>query len=324
MAAFQNSTDHLATYMVARDAAGLWQLTTIIKATFTWDRDGRLVAVPPLPLPAGAADPVEGGPQRPRVDIILSGEVRTARPVEQRVAVLAVGSRLRKEVRVFGERRWIPLAGGDLAPSRALPATHAAIAWTSSFGGTDADDPTCIERRNPVGSGIARTARSLEGRSAPRFEAPAIPVTSWQQRPGPAPIGFGAIQAHWEPRIAFAGTYDERWRETRWPLLPLDFDPVFFNAAPVDQQLDDYRAGEMVTLTQMTGALEDGFRLPELEVPVTVFTTQDRVDCRARIDTVVIEPGARRVSVIARAGAPLRPTAAGLRRIIVGAPGERA
>ena len=43
---------------------------------------------------------------------------------------------------------------------------------------------------------------------------------------------FGPVGRHWEPRVRYAGTYDDRWTEDRMPLLPKDFDDRFHNAAP--------------------------------------------------------------------------------------------
>lgn len=51
------------------------------------------------------------------------------------------------------------------------------------------------------------------------------------------PAGFGVIARHWAPRIALSGTYDNTWINTRWPLLPKDFDERFWNCAPQDQQI---------------------------------------------------------------------------------------
>src|SRR4029079_3507430 len=61
------------------------------------------------------------------------------------------------------------------------------------------------------------------------------PFTRWPIRA--AEGGWAAIPAHWSQRARFAGTYDDAWRESRWPLPPEDFDPRFFNVAPIDQQL---------------------------------------------------------------------------------------
>ena len=41
----------------------------------------------------------------------------------------------------------------------------------------------------------------------------------------------------WQPRLAKAGTYDQRWLDTRHPGLPKDFDFSYWNGAPEDQQI---------------------------------------------------------------------------------------
>ena len=35
----------------------------------------------------------------------------------------------------------------------------------------------------------------------------------------PAPVGFGPLAPHWQPRCDFAGTYDQAWQQDRYPVL---------------------------------------------------------------------------------------------------------
>lgn len=51
------------------------------------------------------------------------------------------------------------------------------------------------------------------------------------------PAGFGFMGQSWQPRLAKAGTYDQRWLDTRHPGLPKDFDFSYWNGAPEDQQI---------------------------------------------------------------------------------------
>ncbi|MBN3752380.1 DUF2169 domain-containing protein [Paraburkholderia sp. Tr-20389] len=55
---------------------------------------------------------------------------------------------------------------------------------------------------------------------------------------GESPAGFGAVGRSWVPRLQMAGTYDAKWQNERWPLLPDDFDFGYWNCAPRDQQID--------------------------------------------------------------------------------------
>ena len=59
----------------------------------------------------------------------------------------------------------------------------------------------------------------------PNIELPEKLVQSKGDRPPPA--GTFAISPAWRARQKLAGTYDARWRKTRWPWFPEDFDPSF-------------------------------------------------------------------------------------------------
>lgn len=36
----------------------------------------------------------------------------------------------------------------------------------------------------------------------------------------------------WQPRLRYAGTYDQHWMDERLPFLPEDFDLRYFQSAP--------------------------------------------------------------------------------------------
>ena len=75
-------------------------------------------------------------------------------------------------------------------------------------------------------------------------------------------VGLGAVGRWWQPRLALAGTYDDSWKQTRWPGLPEDFDFGYWNCAPEDQQIDYPGGGERVVLAGLHPNGEVRFRLP--------------------------------------------------------------
>ena len=323
-----NLTGFAVGYLAGKDHLGATQVVCVVKATYGWDDRG-LVTPAKEPDPVGEADVYAGEPDvsgllqasdlcppKPRLDVLLAGEIVFAAPTVQVDVTLEVGRRLRKTVRVFGERSWYPGFRQDLAPSRPKPIAGIAIAWEKSSGGSDPKDPASVERRNPVGAGLRRRPEDLLGYPVASFEDPASPLRSPQDRP--APQGFGPIAPHWLPRAKLAGTFDERWEKERRPLLPEDFNPAFFNVAPADQQLDGFVAGEEVRLTAMTPAGRDRFLLPDLNVPVTFVSDKVVTETAAEVDTIVIAPAARRFSLVARASFSPRPTVLSLRQIVVG------
>jgi hypothetical protein len=321
-----NLTALPAALSVGRNAHAQMQVTIAVKATFTWGKRGDPIAAEPLPLveqdlfvgdPAtsGIAAPGEVGSPKPMVDVVLKGAVVFRTPIVEIDVSLALGDRLRKVVRVFGDRVWLPTASG-VAPSRARPVDRVPILWERSFGGTDPTNPGLFEPRNPVGSGMARSPRTLDGRPAPSFEDPRLRIASFKDRP--APCGFGAIAPHWQPRVRLAGTYDDAWQKQRCPLLPVDFNPGYFNVAPADQQMAAYVVGEEVRLDGMTVAGQDVFTLPAVRVPIAFRSRSDFFETYTLPDTVVIEPAERRFSVVARATYTPLPNMLALHQVLVG------
>lgn len=323
-----NLTPHAIGELVARDAAGAPIYVVIIKATFSFGAvSGRLEPIAPQPiadLDRYAGDPVVSGLlaagdiglPKPRVDVLLSGALQFPAPVTEAVVRLEIGRRVDKRVKIFGDRFWLPGVAAALTASRPRPVSELPIAWERAAGGADPGDPRLTDRRNPSGRTTGKTARDFHSRPLPNFEDPEDPTSSWKSRP--APCGFGPVAPHWEPRARLAGTYDDRWRVERAPLLPEDFNPAFLNCAPLDQQLPDYLVGEEVRLTGLTAGGRARFLLPALAPPVT-FVTRDRIEeTRPRVDTIIIEPAAARVSLIARSFCAPRPSAIAVREIFVG------
>ncbi|MBR7520590.1 MULTISPECIES: DUF2169 family type VI secretion system accessory protein [Pseudomonas] len=66
------------------------------------------------------------------------------------------------------------------------------------------------------------------------------------------PAGFGVVGRAWAPRLTLAGTYDDEWRDTRWPGLPADFEFGYWNCAPADQQTAFLKPGVQIELFNLT------------------------------------------------------------------------
>jgi hypothetical protein len=329
-----NLTPHAVAELPVRGPDGDPLYVVIVKATFSFADPGALAPIEPVPIvkadeyaddPAasGIICPGDIGLPKPRVDVVLTGSFRFRAPTGEALVRLEVGQRVNKEMRVFGDRFWLPGLTYGLTASRPRPMTELPIEWERSSGGAAPKESEPADRQNPAGRPGGLAARDLKGKPLPNFESRKEPITSWKTRP--APQGFGAIAPHWAPRADLAGTYDDRWRERRAPLLPKDFDPAFLNFAPPDQQLPAYTPGEQVRLTGMTPHQRIAFSLPELSVPI-MFVTRDVLEnTTARVDTIIIEPAVERVSLIARATCSPRPNALAIREIFVGqlTPGRR-
>ncbi len=124
----------------------------------------------------------------------------------------------------------------------------------------------------------------------------------------PEPAGFGPLDVTSPERRAKAGTYDDAWLENRSPDPPLDFDPAFFNTAPLDQQRDEpFEDGEPFILENMhpdEPVLEG--RLPRLRARIFVNLRGGELrEVPMRLETVQLFPEARHMLVLFRGMTPV-------------------
>lgn len=142
-----------------------------------------------------------------RCEVILLAAAHASRaPVDRMSVALAVGD-VRRELVVFGDRRWVG-SGSGAEPSRPAPFVRMPLVWERAFGGTatvlvDDESPLdLMDPRNPLGRGfdVRKPAEDLcrewkappgfpvieSARALPNVENPAALVTRWEDAPEPA------------------------------------------------------------------------------------------------------------------------------------------
>ena len=120
-------------------------------------------------------------------------------------------------------------------------------------------------------------------------------------------MSFGVIARSWEPRYKLAGTYDQNWIDNVFPFPPADFNNAYYQAAPIDQQINFLQGNEVVELTNLTPQGRTVFRLPKKQIPVTFFFKKGgKEEKQAVADTLVIEPDLQRFTITWRVNLPLR------------------
>lgn len=301
MLQIKNTSPFAVALVPGLDKAGVDLATVVIKGTFTIDGTARSLSVAAEQRPIAYGDELHGdpatssvryaseiSPAKPGTDLVLLGHAYSPRRSASMVDVAFVVGDLRKVVRVIGERRW---SRGLLRWRLSDPAPFERIAlrYEEAFGGPA--DP-----RNPVGTGFhgGRSAADLEGLRAPSLEDPSSLLESIEDHP--VPTGFGFIGRSWLPRVTYAGTYDERWREERCPLLPADFDERFFYAAHPDLVTCSHlRGGEAVSIVNASLHGPVQFDVPRRQIEVSVRILGETQRRAPALDTLVIEPDERRV-----------------------------
>jgi hypothetical protein len=239
-------------------------------------------------------------------DVAVIGDaVAAAGPVRQLLVEIQIGA-LRRQLAVIGDRRWLPRNGG-LHMSDPQPFDRIPLIFERAFGGWDRR-PAAVEKhgfepRNPIGRGYYSTGMMDPDLPLwlPNIEDPRHLIERVEDRPEPAGCGFTLPQ--WQPRARLAGTYDDAWSEQRSPLLPLDFDRRFFNAATSALIAPEYLTGdEPVRVRNMTPTGDLTFQLPGMTPPIC------EIHCRNRpaeylptcLDTVIIDVVSMQVLLIWR------------------------
>jgi len=194
-----------------------------------------------VPAQLGSKSIIDQGVPKPRGEFLVTGscfaprgQLRPASQVHVRVG------EKEKTLNIFGDRFWKNGLITDPEPFVEMP-----VVWANAYGGPDYAE-------NPLGKGMGRVPMpdGSEAVPLPNIELPQQQIGSPSQKVDPA--GFGPLDLMWPQRAKKNGTYDEKWKNQRWPFYPDDMNYEFFNAAMEDQYMDGYfKGGESVEIKNM-------------------------------------------------------------------------
>jgi len=294
--------------LVSSDGSQVW--VVVVKGTYLIQESGSLdphaqqepVCLTPLysgePGKSSLLRDGEAVVEHPGTDVTVLGTAHAPNdePVFALDASVRVGT-VKKTIRVFGQRFWHRGTFG-VTISAPDPFVTQPINYEAAYGGIDVRSGT-RESRNPIGVGFASSVDDLIGKPLPNIEEPAHLITRWNDRPAPA--GFGPIPPMWAPRIDYAGTFDDRWRNSKMPLLPDDYDSRHARAAHPDLVTEaPLRGGEEAVLENMTPVSPVQFRLPLVYLIVTTYTVTGTLRQQVQLDRVIIESDSRKLILVWR------------------------
>lgn len=317
MWAVDNQTGFAADRCFVRDIDGAEIWLVGVRATFDIHPDGKITPSkeqePVCLFPEYLGEPGKSSLRcdldLPRTklgtDVLLNGSAYAPDGVATQTVdvTLRVGP-IDKSLVVYGVRTWKRDLLGTTT-TEPQPFIRCPITYEKSFGGPYQESLSRSQQKaslsNPVGSGFD----TKNGQPAPQIEQSGSVLSS-----AGAPVaGFGAIGPSWMPRRNFAGTYDEKWENTRQPLLPLDFDNRYFYSAPPDQQVPGYlKGGEAVELKNLTPSGHLSFRLPRLSFGFRTVIDGGTESHRANLITVLIEPDQMRLYMVWHTSLPCHHT----------------
>ncbi|MBE7446401.1 MAG: DUF2169 domain-containing protein [Planctomycetia bacterium] len=315
MATLKNKSDFQGDLIPAQGSDGRILLIALIKGTFDIE-SAEEIAKSSKQEPICYADEYFGeegkssirmgsdvAMRKPGTDVIMIGMVYAPnqQPVTKMLVTLQVGS-VTKSVMIFGNRIWNRMLG-SLYISKPEPFLKMPLKYEYAFGGVDTRHKNPAkhdwERRNPVGTGFY-AQKPENGLPLPNIEDPHNLIKNWSDRPVPA--GFGFIDRNWEQRAQYAGTYDEKWKNEQFPLLPEDFDDRAFQAAHPELICTPYLQGNEPV--KISGAVPEGvltFNLPDIAIGIAVHPNHGSPQRRiANLDTVIIRPDERKLNLVWR------------------------
>ena len=310
MLQIQNNTPFAADMNVFPNEHAIDTLYVLVRATFNIGKQWTLAdkQVPPMIADKYWTEPGESSLKygsdchtgKPCSDIIMLGHAHAPNNQETRQldVALTVGQ-VHKTIRVFGNRHWY---NGRITPPE--PFKTMAMVYEKAFGGEYIVNgiSTAVEERNPVGQGFSgqRKVDEMNGVPLPNLEDPNNLITDINQRPAPACFAISA--PHWQPRSAYAGTYDEAWQAQRAPFLPEDFDKRFFSMSHPDLVYPGFLiGGEQVEISNMHPCGTLKFALPHVKLNTVVFIAGETVQPVFNLETLLIEPNELKLSMVWRA-----------------------
>ena len=216
-----------------------------------WPQVMKLLPKPPV---------LDTGLPKPRAEVLAAGKCFAPDAVARQAAQVSVAvGNVRKTLDVFGDRQWRTSGGAAVGVGDPKPFTEMPLTWERAFGG--AGDP-----RNPKGMGMPPAAPGVAPIPLPNVQYHGQLMGSPQDRPEPA--SFLPWDVMHPVRQKKAGTYDDTWKNDRWPYYPDDLNPEFFLGSPPDQWSQDYfKGGEAIEIVNMHPTRQMvASRLPQFKV----------------------------------------------------------
>jgi len=308
---FANATPYVALDVPMLDRNGREVVVVIVKATFDArspenvklaDDPAEVRLVDVLRDPDAADDPRASARypsdvclEKRGTDVVIVGDAVAKKPV----ASVDVGVQVKDRtipVRVHGVREYFRYLF-EVAISAAVPFERMPIEWERAYGGAT-EDWTQVESRNPAGIGVAKSDGQLVGKLAPQIEHPSFPHKKAKDKH--PPVGLGPLLPHWSPRRERAGTFDDKWKATRMPLMPTDFDVRHNNVAHPSLVFDKPLApGDAASVLGMSHELF-AFKVPKVPLVLRARYDDRTEEARPSIDTLLLEPTRGRFEIVLR------------------------
>ncbi|WP_437335242.1 DUF2169 family type VI secretion system accessory protein [Sorangium sp. So ce394] len=186
--------------------------------------------------------PSDRVPYKPRADVMLVGHAYAPgkRPMRSMMVRVAVGD-IDKSIEVWCDRAF-RVRDGQLLEGQGF--TKMPLCWERAAGGPDTSNPVGVRFDAPP---------DMYGRvTVPNLQPPGMHVVNPSDTF--APVCFAPIGRSWPGRTSWLGHLAGKFPQPGWEERPLPegLDPVYFLAAPLDQQVEQIRPNEHIILENLS------------------------------------------------------------------------
>lgn len=306
-----NRTPYKAASAFTQDKTGGLVWMVAVKATFDYSLEHKELTVAEeqeevntidefgdTPFNSSPIKVCDFAPVKPKIDVLLDAEAFS--PKEAYVIELEVGCMvgpMKKKLRVVGNRVYGRTLG-IIYTSNTVPFNRKPIIYENAYGGWQQDEPdkpVLYDLRNPAGTGFFKKRKYAEDVSLPNIEYPGFPTRKNPKKNRVA--GFGPIAPHWSSRITYAGTVDPDSEQASWP--PPDVNPLFYQCAPEDQQLERVIGGEPVLLVHLhPDHQEIRFSLPSISIDFESTVNGKMFKQPGNLNTICLTPSKPRLTMV--------------------------
>lgn len=323
-----NPTPYPHFYYIARDKTGRRFGVCIMRGYYSFSDDGKVTLCNeqpgPILSPVHYGDPclssvrfeTDLAPAKPSGEAYIADATAVApdeKPSKKWGVSVTIGT-ASHSLTVTGPRRWVKRHRGDWQITNPDSCQSVDIRYELAYGGIwkggTAEEE--VFQENPVGVGFVGSCGSISECevAAPQIESSANPVEQIGRRYYPE--GFGAINRAWLPRRELAGTFDDKWKKDKWPLMPNDFSNSYYSCSPLPLQLPRerfFRGDEECRLNGFHARQPFIFKLPDASDYCMFFNSSisKAIAYRYNLDTVLIQINERKISLVWRVQVELRP-----------------
>ncbi|MEY4504325.1 MAG: hypothetical protein RL154_618, partial [Pseudomonadota bacterium] len=179
-------------------------------------------------------EPLDFCMPKQQAEFVAYGNAYSKLPTKAQEVGICVGN-VSKKLYVVGDRYYSKNALGAFSLSEPEEFSKKKVGFENAYGGE-------TYKKNPIGTGYFSVVKSSDVLvKAPNVQSENIIAIDNSENI--TPESFEPLGIDWEFRAKKAGTYDEEWKNTRWPYFAHDMDYGIFNTTLPNQWTKGYFKG---------------------------------------------------------------------------------